>query len=180
METALELLPGKLHVILASRAEGYRLLNACAARLAMKGPVQVIDGGNGFDAYSIARQVRSQIAELGAALRRIGVRRAFTCYQMLALLAQYRPSPQPLLIMDLLATFADENVAKTERLRLLNQAIGYLIRAGPNSSIGVGISLPTEEAYLSMIETALKPEEAIRVVVWRNAEFAPQPTLRLF
>ena len=60
-----------------------------AARLAVHAPLRVLDGGNQFNAREVARLLRSQNApDVYAALERIRVARAFTCYQMLALLEQ--------------------------------------------------------------------------------------------
>jgi hypothetical protein len=47
-----------------------------------------MDGGNRFDAHQIARYIRRQSSQLDAILGRIAIARAFTCYQMAALLAE--------------------------------------------------------------------------------------------
>ena len=49
-------------------------------RLAERGPVRVLDGGNQFNAYLIARQLHGR-PDL---LDRISISRMFTCYQVLA------------------------------------------------------------------------------------------------
>ena len=74
---------------------------------ALRGPVTVLDGGNRFNAYLVARGARGQ-TEL---LERITVSRAFTCYQMLTLLETTHPLPRPILILDLLNTYYDESVS---------------------------------------------------------------------
>ena len=79
-------------------------------------------------------------------------RRAFTCYQLAALLealetpaiAQRRElladtqGSAPLLVLDLLATFGDQGVALRERRRLLSACLSHLKRlAGEGRPVGV-------------------------------------------
>jgi len=68
--------------------------------------VHVLDGGNRFNGYTLARAAcgRQEI------LNRITVARAFTCFQMLALLESTPASDGPFVILDLLRTFYDESV----------------------------------------------------------------------
>ena len=72
-----------------------RMMNELAAHLALEGPVQVLDGGNFFDAYTIARQVRRRTHHLKEVLEQLGIARAFTCYQMVSLLAAQKERPMP-------------------------------------------------------------------------------------
>ena len=116
---------GQILAILAPHA-GRTVMLETAARFALRGPVRVLDGGNHFNAYLVARSIRRFTADIDSALTRISLARAFTCYQMEALLAaatllvQQQPASAPAaLVLDLLATFYDENVALIERQRLL-------------------------------------------------------------
>lgn len=126
MDKLRDLTPGQLHLLIAARSAGYRLMNALAAHLALAGPLQVLDGGNGFDLYAIARAARQQAARPDAVLQRINIARAFTCYQMVSLLAEHGASERPTLVMNLLGTFYDENVQLAERLRLLRSGLTLL------------------------------------------------------
>jgi hypothetical protein len=122
-----------------------QLASQWIARLALAGAVHVLDGGNTFDAYGVARFIRAQTHELEAAMSRITVQRAFTCYQIAALLADLaRPETfrvsktrkvaeqvraeqvRGVVVLDLLATFADENVPVRERRRLFEQSLADL------------------------------------------------------
>jgi hypothetical protein len=89
MESLLEVHPGHLYLLLAPRPFGRNAMNTLAAHLAVSGPLRVLDAGNWFDAYAIARLVRRQTAQLDQVLQNIRVARAFTCYQVLTLLEQY-------------------------------------------------------------------------------------------
>jgi len=144
----LELVPPRPGLIVGL---GRQLASHWIARLALAGAVHVLDGGNTFDAYGVARFIRSHaMHELEAVMSRITIQRAFTCYQMAALLADlagpetFRVSQtrmvaeqvraeqvraeqvRGVVVLDLLATFADENVPARERRRLFEQSLTNL------------------------------------------------------
>ena len=109
-----------------------RLLMAIArmpepvSQTAMPAPigVRVLDGGNRFNAYTVARAARGR----RDILDRITVSRAFTCHQLLALLESTAASPAPFVVLDLLRTFYDESVPAGERKRLLRGCLAQLHR----------------------------------------------------
>ena len=74
-------------------------------------------GGIPFEDYRLARAIRRQTHAVGAALERLQVARAFTCYQMAALLAHAPAGTNPTLVFDLTATFYDESARPAESLR---------------------------------------------------------------
>lgn len=121
-------LPGGMHAPLLSNLY----------RLAERGPLTVLDGGNRFNAYLVARGARGQ-AEL---LERITVSRAFTCYQMLTLLETIPCLPRPILTLDLLNTFYDESVRVYERRRLLEGCIFHLDRLSQPAGGAVTVHPP--------------------------------------
>ncbi len=127
MNTLDHLNPGELAVLIAPRVEEKRMLELTAL-LALRGRVGVLDGGNGFDAFLVARMLRRRTAQLTETLSRIHVSRVFTCYQMVTLLEEIPSSVIPHLILDFLATFNDESVSATESYRLLSVALGHLNR----------------------------------------------------
>ena len=143
-------LPGNrplLLVILGPYAAAQAMLTL-AAHLARAGPLQVLDGGNRFNAYIVARQLRRLITldkarnspDLRSCLDRIRVARAFTCYQMAALIdqacpgearacpgnARTAPNGSPTLVIDLLDTFYDESAPLAERRRLAEHCMQRL------------------------------------------------------
>jgi|WetSurMetagenome_2_1015567.scaffolds.fasta_scaffold191496_1 hypothetical protein len=69
------------NLIVGPKSFNARLL-AAIAHLGEVGTVRVLDGGNRFNAYMLARAARGQ----PKVLSRITVSRAFTCYQVLSLL----------------------------------------------------------------------------------------------
>ena len=78
---------GQLTLIVGPHAEREAML-AIVARFALRGPARVLDGGNSYDAFQVARLIRRASRDLDRALGRIAVARAFTCYQVLTLLVR--------------------------------------------------------------------------------------------
>ncbi len=113
-----------------------------AARLALSGELRVLDGGNRFNVYPVARTIRRYSPELTAALARIRLARAFTCYQAAAMLAEMPAEPRPLLVIDLLATFYDESVNLNESRRLLAGCIPHLQRLSRCAPVVVSAKPP--------------------------------------
>lgn len=108
------------------------------ARLAEHGPVRVLDGGNQFNAYLIARKLRGQ-PDL---LNRISISRMFTCYQVLASLERAPASPIPFVVLDLLNTFHDESIPFAERHRLVGHCIPHLQRLSTATGGAVSVHPP--------------------------------------
>jgi hypothetical protein len=133
---------GCLVALLAPHAASEAMLTL-AARLAQRGPVRVLDGGNRFNAYRVAHALAARrLSDLRQALERIRVRRAFTCYQAATILASTQSGPAPLLVLDLLATFYDENVRVGERRQLLEGCIAHLRRLAAAGPVVVSLRPP--------------------------------------
>jgi len=143
MNVALDIHPGHLYLLIAPYPAVDRLCDSLIARLALAGPVRVLDGGNRFNAHQIARSIRRQSFQLEAILKRIAISRAFTCYQMGALLAEQQVNQLPLLVLHLLSTFHDENVPISDRVRLLQLCIADLKRLAARSSVLVSATPAT-------------------------------------
>jgi hypothetical protein len=120
---------------------GYML--ELAARFAQRGPLRVLDGGNRFNAYSVARQLRRNgTQDQTTALNRIRVARAFTCHQVLSLLENTALEAQPALGIDLLDTFYDESVDVEERRRLALKCAAHLRRLSQLAVVVVSLRPP--------------------------------------
>jgi hypothetical protein len=127
---------GTLVLVLGPRAAQGIMLELSAG-LACRGALRVLDGGNQFNAYHVARALRRQTADIDTALARISLARAFTCYQMETLLAVSAAQSVPTLVFDLLSTFYDESVSLTERRRLLGRAVRHLQRLSQSAPVAV-------------------------------------------
>lgn len=147
--------PGSIYIMLAPHAARALMLET-AARMALRNTVRVLDGGNQFNAYHVARSIRRYSADLEGTLARIQLARAFTCYQVETLIcgaASGLPQPGQLgrggsnhaavtLILDMLATFHDDNVSLAERKRLLLRCRSALQRIAERSILMLGIRPP--------------------------------------
>jgi hypothetical protein len=123
--------------------EPTRTLLAAATTLAARGlPLRLFDGGNHFDGYFVARLARRLSAHPKATLGRIRISRAFTCFQLAELIENAPAAPEPLFVLDLLATFYDESVPLRDSERLLETSITHLKRLAVVGPVIVGARQP--------------------------------------
>jgi len=113
-----------------------------SAELALRGSVTVLDGGNCFPFYRFARLIRSQSYEGAVAVKRLFIRRAFTCYQMLELLSSSPALDQPYLVLNLLGTFYDEQIPEREVRRLLDACLVEVNRLSMRAPVMISLSPP--------------------------------------
>ena len=142
---------GSLVVVYANHAARDEISHI-AAELALRGPVTVLDGGNRFQAYRIAHLLRFRATKLNEAAKRLFIRRAFTCYQMLALLENTPALRQPYLILDLLSTFYDNHVQTREAHRLLNACLSQINRLRQFAPVAITLGIPLLEERSSLVE----------------------------
>ena len=158
---------------------GPRSLNATMlaviARLGESGPLRVLDGGNRFNAYTVARAAHGR----QDILDRITVARAFTCYQVLSLLEDTPAIQIPFVILDFLSTFYDESVQVGERKRLLRACTLHLERLAGASGGAVSVHPPAVPSQAAVELLRLLQASAGEVYFIQSAAPAPEP-LRLF
>lgn len=173
--------PGRVTVLLAPQAACALLLES-AARLSLHETVRVLDGGNQFNAYTVARSIRRTTSDINRALSRIHLARAFTCYQVETLVSSAARQAQPAsatLILDMLSTFNDENISLAERKRLLERIRLGLKVISRQSVLVIGLR-PAHPGYP---DTAALVEQVLGWAddVWQaESKPAAQPPLRLF
>lgn len=133
----------QIYVVIGGRAANARLLDL-SARLALRGPLLLFDCGNRANPLPIVRELRRLTIDPLPALENVRAARAFTCYQVAALLERMSsfPGPQPILIFDLLATFYDESVPFAEGQRLLRQCLARLLASRHSGPLLVSARLP--------------------------------------
>ncbi len=89
--------------------------------------------------YTVAKELRRLTNDPAAAMNRISISRAFTCYQVEALLNSVRSFQHtPILILDLLATFFDESVCDGEIQRLYANSLNCLREISQSNLILIG------------------------------------------
>jgi hypothetical protein len=152
MDHAVQLSPHQLHLVLAPHRAQRQMMTVLTARLALTGRVRLVDAGNCFDGYGLARQLRQRTSNWQAALDRVSVARAFTCYQVETLLTESVSDFSPVLVLNLLDTFYDENVKLAERLRLLEVSLAELRRLCRTASVAVSASQPKRDQPGELLE----------------------------
>ena len=168
-------MPGQLLLVVAPRAGGPIMMNL-VAHLASRGPLRVLDGGNFFDLRAISRALRRQTEDLTAALERIQLARAFTCYQMATLLKETPVQPVPTLVLDLLSTFYDESVPASESLRLLETCLQHLQRLNQLAPVAVSARPAPTDSRPELLQSL----RAAAGQVWMLEPHLPPPPPRLF
>jgi hypothetical protein len=176
MRTELALpLPNELMVVFGPHAGSFMMLDL-AARLALRGPLYILDCGNRSNMYHVAKALRPLTTDPAAILKNIRLSRAFTCYQVLSLLEKVQPRVGiPILIFDLLSTFMDESVQVEESSLLFKKTLRRIIIASQFTPVVVSakpllsISSPRlallnqlkEQAAQVWEELALLPAEPV-------------------
>jgi hypothetical protein len=150
----------------------YMALLKLTAVLSLQSSVRVLDCGNRFDVYQIARLVRRQTPQVMETLDRISVARAFTCYQVVTLVEQTAVTPEPKIVIDLLSTFYDENVSIAEGYRLLNIVLGRLQEIRRLAPILISIHPPPQLERAGLVTAVCNLADHVLVheqpPIWRS------------
>jgi hypothetical protein len=179
MNTLLNPIPGDLLLVMAPHAGG-AIMWDLIARLACRGALRLLDGGNRFDVYrcnlAVGHALGGQTADLPPVLERIHLSRAFTCYQLVALMKETPTQQVPTLVLDLLATFYDENVSTTESLRLLRICLAHLQRLNRLAPVAISVRPGPPESRPELLDVLLEAAGQ----VWTLEPNLPKPPPRLF
>ena len=160
-----------LVVSLVSHTKHTPFIPDLIAELALRGPVTVLDGGNCFPAYRIAQVIRRKSLQVESISKRIFVRRAFTCYQMVNLLENTAALGYPHIILNLLSTFQDDQIKPNEADRLLTLCLIHIERL----RLSAPVAITLEPVILAEKEFLLKRicERADEVFIL-HPEISPQ------
>jgi len=142
---------GRLCVALIHPAMGHTWLMQPLATLAQRGPLNVMDGGNHFNAYRLAKEIRAQGVDPTPILEQVYISRSFTCHQITACIASISSQSFPLIVLDFLATFQDENVPLIERKQLFSICLINLKRVARYSPILVTVKATQAEFVESLL-----------------------------
>jgi hypothetical protein len=119
--------PGELWLLIAP----FRLLEierVVIPWLAMRGPVHIIVGGHTYDADGILRSLRKLTADAARIRRRIFQRRAPTAFQLRALLQKTEATPEPVVVLNFLINYLDDEEDLWKAEFLLERSIDELHR----------------------------------------------------
>ncbi len=117
---------------------------ALMADLALHSTLRVVDGGNLFNVLTLNRAIRRKTNRVEEVLGRIYISRAFTCFQMEAMLHNLNDCRCPIFVLDLLYTFYDESVDDQQSQRLLANTIRHLKQASTATPVLVCIFPPAK------------------------------------
>lgn len=128
-------LTNHLHLIIDNHSFVSQTLQLIAA-LCHTSQVTLIDCGNRAQMYTVAKHLRSYTNDPVSAMRNIRLSRAFTCYQVHKRLSTLQPQDNhPVIIMDMLTTFYDDEVKPAEANWLLLQSIAYILDISEKSPV---------------------------------------------
>ena len=147
------------------------------ARLAGLGsPLYVVDGDNSFRSYLISRYARVMRLDPRLALAHVQVSRAFTCYQLAAIVERLSQRADTadgvgagradIVCLGLLGTFYDEDVARSEALRLLQEVIAHLKSLAKRRLVLVTVRPPSSKARnrQGLIQTLMQQADVVQVL----------------
>jgi hypothetical protein len=143
----------------ATRRESMTLI----AELGLRGPLTIFDGGNRYQPYLIASLLRRKTVEIETVANRLFSRRAFTCYELTALLESAPALSHPLVILDLLNTFYDDHVPAYEVRRLLNSCLCQVERLMISAPVMITLAPPLVEERAFLLEQVCRRADEIFV-----------------
>jgi hypothetical protein len=155
-----------LHVL---PRRGVEPLLAACARLAERGPLAVLDCGRQYNPAVVVQAARGR----SGITDRIRSQRAFICYEVVKLLQRTPAGRTPILVLDLLSSFYDENVQLRMRQFLLEKAILHLDRLGTGPGLAVFVQPPPPAQEALNLFKRLE-DAAPQVVTYQAAPPAPQ------
>jgi hypothetical protein len=126
----------RLVLVVTTNPERENITELIAA-LCLRGALYVVAGCDWLPGYGLTRLIRHKTHEVKQTLNRVRIARAFTCYQLLDLVAGIRPDDEPLLILDFLNTFHNDDIPLPVRFRLLRQCCGHLQRLAFRKPVAV-------------------------------------------
>ena len=127
-----------------------------AASLGINREIQVIDGGNHFNVYRLAKYIRRQTAQLDKTLQQIKIVRCFNCYQTVSQLCENTYPESPILILDMLYTFYDEDISLRESQRLLGLALERIQLLSRGQPVIVSVRPPWKNPERTCLLQTLK------------------------
>jgi hypothetical protein len=170
MKELFDLHPGHWNLHILPREHVPQLVETCGY-LARRGPLLVLDCGRQYDPSLVLRtgMGREEI------LNRIQSRRAFNCFEASKLLQITQTSKAPIIILDLLSGFYDENVQYHMRQFLLGNCVIHLQRLSKGAGLAVFVQPFPGDTLAEDLFNRLR-NAAPQVMTYETS--APQPKQR--
>jgi hypothetical protein len=118
-----------------TRTQRYKIAEVIAA-MALNGSFSIVTGSERIPSYEVTLLLDDDVCDIKAILDRIHLRRSFTCYQLVDVLKNTPPIPEPLLILDFLYPFY-EDIPIERRIHRFEQCIEQLERLSASRPIGM-------------------------------------------
>ena len=162
--------PGELW-LLVSPFRIFEMERIVIPLLALRGPVHIIVGGQTYDVDGIMRSLRKLTPEVAEARQYIRQRRAPTAFQMRALLKKTPATQDPLIVLNFLVHYFDEDEQFWKSRYLLEDSLAELRRLSRIGPVVVTVRSPlaAEGKYCGILER-------LREITDRIIEFVPQPS----
>ena len=180
--------PGKLYCVHGSSPGVFRLSLTAAAHALLKDvPITLVDGTNRFDVYYLAEFARRQRPDPGRILEHIFVSRAFTCYQMEAVITERLPAflkkkRSPIaIIFGLLDTFYDEQAPLFEVQASLQRIIAALRQLKQDNiavllaSLDVRLASPERNSLFPKLRAAMDQVYTVEEEEGRGLKILQEP-----
>jgi hypothetical protein len=91
------------------------------AHLILKGPLFVVSGDEWLPSFVLPRRIRNQTTQVREIMNRLHTVRASTCYRLFNSLANIPSQGEPVLILEFLHTFYDDDIPLRTRLFRLRE-----------------------------------------------------------
>lgn len=170
--------PGRIYLVTGPRKLVGYVSQELVDRLAVRGQVYVVAGGNRYSLEHLPLLLSHQPVLLEAALQRIFITRAETCYQLLDALEYTQPHQSPLIATDLLRTLSEEDIEEAEAARLLGKCLGHLRRLSKHTPV-LASAVEGEERPQLLDSLRAEVDDEVRLLDAEAAFEGPQPTLLL-
>ncbi len=115
-------------------------------RLALRGPVHIIVGGHSYDVDGILRSLRKLTPDAAGVRKRIRQRRAPTAFQLRALLKKTPDTTDPVIVLNFLINYLDDDEEIWKSKYLLEESITELQRLGRRAPVVITVRPPRADA----------------------------------
>ena len=168
--------PYRLQLIITGRHDKRQAV-AWITAVALRGPLSIVAGSEWVPSYSVARAIRQDTVEVERVLGNVRLARAFTCYQLLDLLASTRGDGTPILVLDFLHTFFSPDILLPVRIRTLQACCRNLRRLSlrqPVTVFAVQETDPDYEIFYALLSASM--DEVIQpaaeeAIIWQPGLF---------
>jgi hypothetical protein len=140
--------PGQIYLVAGNGRSIWPHTQMIADVLGILGPLRIILGGNRYKLDYLPVLLGRRVIDIYTILNQIKVSRAETCYQMLDALQKTPGDSTPLIVMELLSSFYDENLSSEEVTGVLNSCVAAIIRLSKSTPIIITADPDTRRPHL--------------------------------